>query len=258
VLLAGEAPVGVILRRGPSTQVATLLWNRKTDQFTMGQWFKGTIDERKSDLSPDGKHLIYFAAKYNSRDPMKTWTAISAAPYLKALVLIEGCGTWSSGGLWLTNDSYWCDDFKDVGAMQDSRAFRFDRNFKLQAGLDVYYTRLLRDGWERVRSATRQDKRDIFEKAAGPRWVLRKYNHYSNKHVIGRGSFWSEHELVHPNKEIVLPRPTWSWAEVEGNGVIWVEDGQLMRAEVASDGLGPTTLIRDFNDMSFEAIQAPY
>jgi len=54
VLLASDAPVGLVIRRGPSKCVATLLWNRKTDEFQLGQWLKGRIYERRSDLSPDG------------------------------------------------------------------------------------------------------------------------------------------------------------------------------------------------------------
>ena len=42
--------MGVVIRRGPSKSVATLLWKSKTDQFQLGQWFKGRIYERRSDL----------------------------------------------------------------------------------------------------------------------------------------------------------------------------------------------------------------
>src|SRR5215470_7646047 len=61
VLLARDARLGVVIRRGPSRSVCTLLWDRKTDKFQLGQWMRGRIYERRSDLSPDGKHLIYFA-----------------------------------------------------------------------------------------------------------------------------------------------------------------------------------------------------
>ena len=51
----------MVIRRGPSKSVATLLWDRKRNTFHMGQWLKGRIYERRCDLSPDGKYLIYFA-----------------------------------------------------------------------------------------------------------------------------------------------------------------------------------------------------
>jgi hypothetical protein len=40
-ILAREARVGVVFRRGPSKQVLLLLWQMNTDQFIKGQWFKG-------------------------------------------------------------------------------------------------------------------------------------------------------------------------------------------------------------------------
>jgi hypothetical protein len=86
VLLASHAPVGLVIRRGPSKSVATLLWDRRRDKFQLGQWFKGRIYERRSDLSPDGKYVIYFAmnGKWHSESP-GSWTAISRVPYLKAV-----------------------------------------------------------------------------------------------------------------------------------------------------------------------------
>ncbi|HAP39973.1 MAG TPA: hypothetical protein DCQ94_09465, partial [Nitrospira sp.] len=61
VLLAREAPVGLVIRRGPSRQVCTMRWDRRTDTVTLGQWFNGRIYERRCDLSPDGTHFLYFA-----------------------------------------------------------------------------------------------------------------------------------------------------------------------------------------------------
>src|SRR2546426_11287690 len=61
VLLAREAPLGLVIRRGPSKSVCTLLWDQERDTFKLGQWMRGRIYERRCDLSPDGQHFIYFA-----------------------------------------------------------------------------------------------------------------------------------------------------------------------------------------------------
>src|SRR6516225_9309663 len=88
ILLASRAPVGVAIRRGPSKQVCTILWDRRRDEFRVGQWLKRRIYERRADLSPDGKYLIYFATKGRWHDEATgSWTAISQAPYLKAIAL---------------------------------------------------------------------------------------------------------------------------------------------------------------------------
>src|SRR5947209_12822707 len=88
VLLAREAPYGVVIRRGPSRQVCTVGWDRQTDRFAVGQWLKGRIYERRCDLSPDGRFLLYFAMNGRWHSEAKgAWTAISRAPYLKAIGL---------------------------------------------------------------------------------------------------------------------------------------------------------------------------
>ena len=61
VLLAGNSSQAVVIRRGPSKHVCVIGWDRSRDTFEEGQWLKGRIYERRCDLSPDGRHLIYFA-----------------------------------------------------------------------------------------------------------------------------------------------------------------------------------------------------
>jgi hypothetical protein len=36
VILAREAPLAVVLRRGPAKQICTVLWNCRTDESTLG------------------------------------------------------------------------------------------------------------------------------------------------------------------------------------------------------------------------------
>jgi len=111
VLLAKTAPIGLVIRRGPSKSVATILWNRTTDEFELGQWLKGRIYERRSDLSPDGKHFLYFAMNGKRQTKARgSWTAISRAPYLKALALFPKGDCWHGGGLWTGDRRYWLND----------------------------------------------------------------------------------------------------------------------------------------------------
>lgn len=48
VLLARDAPSGLVIRRGASRQVAVIGWDRDTDTFALGQWLRGRIYERRS------------------------------------------------------------------------------------------------------------------------------------------------------------------------------------------------------------------
>jgi hypothetical protein len=105
VLLARRASVGVILRRGPTAWWRVTRWDTGRDRFEAGQWFRGRIYPDKCDVSPDGKFLVYFAAKfYPHADPKgigSTWTAVSRPPYLTALALWRGIGTWGGSGVFL-------------------------------------------------------------------------------------------------------------------------------------------------------------
>ena len=95
-ILARDARVGAIFRRGPSNQVLLIKWNLEDDSFEPGQWFKGRIYERRCDLSPSGRRLIYFAA--NHKKPYYAWTAVSRPPYLTALALWAKGDCWGGGG----------------------------------------------------------------------------------------------------------------------------------------------------------------
>jgi hypothetical protein len=100
-ILARDEPVGVIFRRGPSKQVLLIRWNIRDDTFEIGQWFRGRIYERRCDLSPNGKLLIYFASK--QKPPLFTWTAISQPPYFTALALWPKGDCWNGGGWFVTD-----------------------------------------------------------------------------------------------------------------------------------------------------------
>lgn len=118
VILARDANTAVIVRRGPSKSVCTMLWDRRRDEFKLGQWLRGRIYERRCDLSPDGKYFIYFAMNGKWGGPVKgSWTAISQAPYLKALALWPWGDCWNGGGLFLTNTKFW----RNSGYHQDEQ-----------------------------------------------------------------------------------------------------------------------------------------
>jgi hypothetical protein len=155
VLLASQSEVGVVIRRGPSKSVCTLLWNRDTDKFALGQWLKGRIYERRSDLSPDGKHMIYFAMNGKWDSPAAgSWTAVSRAPYLKAVHLHPKGDCWYGGGLFLNNRDYWLNGGEPHQGNHSTR-LRVDPQFQPSPSYGgewpgIYYHRLQRDGWKYV------------------------------------------------------------------------------------------------------------
>lgn len=262
VLLARDAKVGLVIRRGPSKSVCAVLWNRERDTFKLGQWMRGRIYERRSDLSPDGRHFIYFAM--NGRWQSKTkgsWTAISRAPYLKAISLFAKGDCWHGGGLFLSDEEFWLNDGYGHTKSKETKDVRRNVDYKLPEYfggecLTVYYNRLQRDGWamrdEEYQGAT------LFEKTLPKSWVLRKSPFAEIGAPPGRGCYWDAHELRHEPTSTVLAFPEWEWADHVDDRLVWAYKGQLRAARLGRGNLLGEKLLFDFNDMKFEAIAAPY
>jgi hypothetical protein len=265
VLLAGEAPVGVVVRRGPSRNVCTLLWDRTKDMFHLGQWLRGRIYERRCDLSPDGKYLIYFAMNMKSSETRGSWTAISLTPYLKAITLYAKGDCWLGGGLFTSNKTYWLNDGCTDEILTESPEVRRDLTYQPLGNYggecpSVYYRRLQRDGWAYVNqiSSGWGNKVDIFEKILRDGWLLRKFAHAEVGAPPGKGCYWDEHELWHAKSGALIECPSWEWAEVERGRLVWAARGQLWAGDLHEGAVQDQKVLYDFNDMQFEPVEAPY
>jgi len=266
VLLAQGAPRGLVFRRGPSNEVATYAWDRREDRFLLGQWLRGRIYARRSDLSPDGRHLIYFAMDGRWEEGrLGAWTAVSRAPYLKALALFAKDDCWHGGGLWLRDRVYWLNDGYGHRAVETTD--EIDRDPRHVPVEDfggecpgVYYHRLRRDGWtmRKVASDAPEDVDAIFDKPLGHGWLLRKACHAQTDPEPGRGVYWDEHGLLHEPTGERAHYPHWEWADLDRHRLVWAEGGCLHAAPMREGGPGEAKLLHDFNDARFEAVAAPY
>ncbi|GIJ46516.1 hypothetical protein Val02_34020 [Virgisporangium aliadipatigenens] len=257
VLLAPKVRLGVVLRRGPSRQVASIGWDLRTDEFTLGQWLNGRIYERRSDLSPDGRRLIYFAMNGRWQDPTGgSWTAISRAPYLKADVLLGKGDCWHGGGLFTGPRTYWLNDGYGHRPMRASGEVRRDEDYRPAGSYGgecphVYYNRLQRDGW------TFREPETVFDKPLRHGWTLRKYAH-AGPPGVGHGCYWDEHRLIAPDGTGTALLPACSWAEVDGDDIVYAAEGALYRVRLRAGGPQEARLLHDFTPMRFKAVAAPY
>lgn len=268
VILARESKLAIVFRRGPSKQVATYLWDRSNDTFKLGQWLKGRIYERRSDLSIDGKYLIYFAmnGKWHSQT-RGAWTAISKAPYLKAIELYTKGDCYEGGGLFLSKNRFWLNDrhFTKDKQLLDSKEVIRDGTYVGSNDLGyedraVYYPRLIRDGWKLI--STEKYKKwhsvTIFEKSYNG-WVLRKIAHEQIEAEEGRGVYWDEHELINKGLNFSLSYSDWEWADFNEDFVLWATKGCLYRSSLkARNIIKNSIMLYDFNSCRFKAIEAPY
>ncbi len=261
VLLARQSTAALIIRRGPSKTSCIIGWDRKDDTFTVGQWVRARIYERRCDLSPDGKLFLYFA--YNGRTDAPTrgsWTAVSRAPYLKAIALWANGSAWAGGGLFLTNSKFWLNNhpaFHDLlyapASLVADTTFPFATSFGGECP-GVYFHRLQRDGWI---PRTLDHPAAIFDKPLWRGWILRKLAVASMDHLPGKGVYFDEHELHGPSGQLYR-HPEWEWADSDGKRVVFTTAGALWSCQIVSGEPCNIRQLADFNDMEFQALPAPY
>jgi hypothetical protein len=233
----------------------------------VGQWLRARIYERRCDLSPDGRYLIYFAM--NGRWKSSTggsWTAVSRAPYLKAIAMFGKGDGWHGGGLFTGKRSYWLNDGAGHHPMKSSSELARDLKFRAEPNFGgecpgVYYHRLQRDGWTmgEYRQGSGMQESTIFDRSMGGGWILRRIAHAQIGAPPGKGCYWDEHQLVRTASKRSEAHPDWEWADLDRGSVVFASGGRLYRARPSrATGLQKPALLHDFNGMEFEALAAPY
>lgn len=249
-IVAREAPICVVFRRGPTEQVQVLKWNTETDELTPGQWFKGKVYVERGDLSPDGTYMTYFAAKRSHPDPVqKTYTVISRPPYLTALALWFKGDSWGGGALFesarhvLLNDPEW--EHRKPFVEDSEHRCQFKTSLLgAQRGeaWPIEKIRMERDGW--ICNET-PDRVTLDREIAGGR--LRLTYQY-------RGPEYSV--IDSQGKERLLSEL--EWADVDCNGaVLGARNGKLLKGDLVDLLEDQASLIADLSPNRFESVVAP-
>ncbi len=268
VLVARESDKAIIIRRGPAKHTCTLLWDRTNNTISVGQWFKGQFYERRADISPDGRHWIYFAAKSGTRREFDAWTAVARSPWLKAIAFYPQSGTWCGGGLFNTNNKYWQNSISSTVQRYGSYADKLDdngagpeRSFGYEC-LTVYFNRLMRDGWVMGDTADEKKNHKVvkFSMDLPHKWKLIKLANASSSQSSppGEGCYWDEHVLVNDRGQ-TFERSNWRWAQWVDGAIVFTENGCLCKMEIVDSlHLGEPEILHDLNGMKYEEIVAPY
>ncbi len=265
---ARDGKSATVFRRGPSKFTQLLKWDLKADTVMPGQWVKKAVYPRRSDLSPDGRHLIYFAATHAGGDA-SNWTAISRPPYWTALHFYGQYHAWNGGGVFTDDRHYWPDlGFgSSVASKVASGLVRLQNPpswITPMRGEDpvVYIPRLQRDGWtlegkEKSRKgAFRAKDTWVFSRLIRENWLLRKHFVASNASKGPYGEvYWETHTLSGPNGEIELGD---EWAEVDRRGVIFATKGCLYRLPVHRKGPDTPHCVADLSPNRYSRVLAPY
>lgn len=228
VILATEAPIGVIFRRGPSKWVQIIKWNTDSDIFEFGQWFHGRIYEYDCDLSPDGTKLIYFALNYAQDIP--GWTGVSKIPYLTALAFFAH-GYCLGGGSFLSNN--------EVRLRYDFNITRGDRcppQLKITAQ-DVLAYRFNLDQWNEKPHSTKPFSL-LFNLSETPK----------NSRFIVKD--------IKRNLEIPLEGAAWADWDKRGR-LVYAKEGKLFTGAINNVNQIQSTEIADFNANKPERVTTP-
>ena len=97
-----------------------------------------------------------------------------------------------------------------------------------------------------------------FEKPLVENRILRNIFDYFEKMALRRGAAMNYYELVDRATGEVELFKDWEWADVDGGRILWAEAGKIFSANVEAKALGPAKMLYDFNDMTFQEIEAPY
>ena len=277
-ILARDAPVGVIFRRGPTRHVQLIKWQLGRDHFEYGQWFKGRIYERRCDLSPSGDLLLYFAAKYGSRGG--AWTAISRPPYLTALALWHKSDSWGGGGMFERERQVALNHKPED--MELASGFRLAKSMQVRPYGDypgrgedhpIYHSLLTRGGWRltdegdagenssKGRLAWSYVRPQVYEKtiAQGLRLTM------SLKGVGQRDGawYWTDYRVSGEGDQPLIEIDHADWADFDGADLVYAKDGCLYRfskSDMTRRAAGKDCepkLIGDFRARRFEPVAAP-
>ncbi|NMC07922.1 MAG: hypothetical protein GYA24_22130 [Candidatus Lokiarchaeota archaeon] len=157
LLLAKEAPVAIILARIRAKLFHVVKWEYAKNVVEHGSWFEGTLYPDSSDVSFDGRHMVYFTL--NPRSGVFSWTAICEPPHLKAVSFQEHDSTWYGGGFFPDSKTLWLYMPKELEPGSQTRRLH-SRN--LQNKYRIIYPativteklpldrRMERDGWKPV------------------------------------------------------------------------------------------------------------
>ncbi|HET7462214.1 MAG TPA: hypothetical protein VFJ82_13240 [Longimicrobium sp.] len=271
ILFARAAPVAVIFRRGPSKHVEVVRWDTRRDTFERGPWFKGRIYDRRSDLSPSGELLVYFASQFNRQsvqpdDPYTyAWTAVSRVPWLTALALWPKGDCWWGGGSFASEKTLLLNHLPDEAAPHPRhrpQGLRVEPNPDA-CGEDnpLHRRRLERDGWRT------QQHLELARAGRGlatvtPEIMTRPHPAHPLQVVKERGVVgYHRVERFHVaarDGTPVLPLDGADWADWDFDGrLVVLRRGAVLVAEVAGEEVRPLHERIDLTADTFEPREPP-
>lgn len=242
----------------------------RRDRFERGQWFQGRIYTRRSDLSPDGKLLVYFASKFNAatvndREYTYAWTAVSKPPWLTALALWPKGDCWWGGGMFAAKRELLLNHRPSEAQPHPKhppRGLKVVPNEEAHGEDDPLYSRRLeRDGWL-ITQKWEVDSAGmgLFYQTKTPEIRERPHKHFDFAVAMERrldGLTYTERFRLIGNRSVQAPEGA-EWMDWDSRGRLFaLARGRLLAAPMTTDGPGDFAVLADFTLDTFEPRQAP-
>lgn len=247
-IIAAEANVAVVFRRGPSRHTLQLLWDMDSDVVTPGQWIKAKVYTKRCDISADGRYLVGAFLDYSStranwsgfhleRWQTSGWTAISRPPYFTALALWFSGGAWNGGGMWTGPKSLRINNFAYQWIQAKKPHWRVrvsPMNLPGSEDEPMFGYRLEKRGWKRLR--------DLRTELTNPGWRERSARFIE----AVRDMMTTGHMLGPASLDDIVPRyrtlETGLWVKEFAGGRLVREEGREGDVWSACDGEGTPIL----------------
>jgi hypothetical protein len=269
---ARTSPSAVVFRWGPSKWIQILKWNTDKDIFEGGQWFRGRIYERRSDLSPDGSMLVYFAQKINGRTLSDrgytyAWTAVSKPPYITALALWPKGDCWHGGGLFQDNETLILNHKPDAANPHPSH---LPHGIKVVLKNNVcgendplFSERLQRDGWDLKQDWVVEDRGyPLFFRTRQPQ--IREKSNADGSLVIRltrsiEGIKYAEEFAVLNSEGSTLFRvERANWVDWDQRGrLVFARDGKILEGQLRGNNVLDERVLVDLNSAKPVTVRSP-
>lgn len=229
-IAAVAAPVLAVLRRGPSAWAHVGKWDVARGTYEPGGWFRGRIFPRRSDLSPDGRYLCYFAHKRgSSAEYGDAWVAVSRLPWLSALHAFAELGTWTRGYR-----------FSEDGVSDHADDRGLPMPWGLRAIAPEQFATERRRGWEEAPNSPERDSKDTWDTRRNARLRKDRPGGGSTLRVESVGAAGGEfgnvqavdglrvvYSLEREGEIRLLPDVQWADWDPDGRLLVATRDGRL-------------------------------
>ena len=242
-IVANEAPVVAVIRRGPSSWCATGRWDVAAATYEPGTWIHGTVYPQRCDLSPDGRWLAAFVLKQSGDWAAgSAYVSLSRLPWLTALAAWGIGSTWTNGVHFLPEPGLWPASEPDVGDPTPCRE-RYGLAWTGAASFAVERRR----GWCEAASTPPRDPDDVWDQRrevtmekpspGRPDLLLHARGWYAAFRAFepdrfGESAYWLEID----GGSVALDGVQWADRSLDGRLLVATSDGRLqVRDETAAD-----------------------